>query len=233
MLADKDLRVCRNAETATVVSNMDSGSNLIAAARKGRRQNRRCHVGAVKPSGAGGTLRELQNLQQKAVRRGQQGQKQWQCWEGTAARLTKALIMGYASLWFALLEGRKLFELRRHAIDIPRGGLRLLLICSKSMRRRFGLTCCMAEGICCKKIGPLTADCIIKSPYLRGGVLASDEEIRRLLPSCAGRHVKGYLYQIVGVRMSKATWEEWLGNGSNCQNFFDKLCGDQPRWTEK
>ena len=60
MLADKNFCVCRNAETATVVSNMNSGSTLITAARKGRRQYRRCHGGTVKPSGAGGALRELQ-----------------------------------------------------------------------------------------------------------------------------------------------------------------------------
>ena len=148
-------------------------------------------------------------------------------------KVTKALIMGFASLWFALLEGRKLYELRRHAVDIPCGGLRVLLVCSKAVRKRFGLSCRMAEGMCYTRLGPFTADQIIKSPYLRGGVLASDDEIRKLLPANAGRQARGYLYRIVGVKMSKAKWGDCFGNGSNCLGFFDQYCGDQTRWTEQ
>ncbi len=221
-LADKGLRFCRHAQTSTTVPHTESGLPLIAAARKSRRQPRR--NGDVRLSVSASALRKG---------RGKPGLGRWKRWEESAARPTKALILGYASLWFALLEGRKLFELRRHAIKIPSEGLRLLLICNKAMRKRFGLSCRMAEGICYTKIGPFSAEQIIRSPKLRGGVLATDDEIRKLLPSCAGRQTRGYLYCIVGVRMSKATWEGRLGNGSNCQTFFDQICGILPRWKEE
>jgi len=84
--------------------------------------------GAVKPIGAVGALKN----QRKAARKGQPGQKQVSCWEGHATAITKALILGFASLWFALHEGRKVYELSRHAVNIPRNGLR------KKVRDRFG-----------------------------------------------------------------------------------------------
>lgn len=221
-----------DSDAAANVSHLDrqdGGSN--AAAGKGKRWHRQCR--AVKPGGAAGA--GALGSQPKAAQRGRPGQnmKQRLCGGGNVAIMTKALIMGSPSHWFALLEGRKLFELRRHAVNIPCGGLRVLLICSRKMRDRYGLSLRMAEGMCYRRLGPLSAESIIKSPYLRGGVLASDAEIRKLLPARAGRQTRGYLYCLVGVRMSQMTWSNVRGNGSNCQSFFDRFCGDQPRWTEK
>ena len=210
------------APQAGTVSHRDGGSNT----ENWRRQHRSSGAG-----NSGGALPV--RSRPKAAGRGRPGQKQGCCRGGIQAKVTKALIMGFASLWFALLEGRKLYELRRHAVDIPCGGLRVLLVCSKAVRKRFGLSCRMAEGMCYTRLGPFTADQIIKSPYLRGGVLASDDEIRKLLPANAGRQARGYLYRIVGVKMSKAKWGDCFGNGSNCLGFFDQYCGDQTRWTEQ
>jgi hypothetical protein len=197
---------------------MDGGSH----AKRGSRQSR--SSGTVKSVGALGGI-------SKAAQKRRPDHKQGRCSGGTI--LTKALILGFASLWFALLEGRKLFELRRHAVDIPHGGMRVLLICSKAVRKRFGLSRHMAEGMCYQRLGPFTAEHIINSSCLRGGVLATDDEIRKLLPVRAGHHARGYLYRIVRVKMSKATWENSLGNGSNCQIFFGQFCGKQIRWSEK
>jgi hypothetical protein len=147
---------------------------------------------------------------------------------------TEALIMGLTSLWFSLLEGRKLYELRRQGVDVPRGGLRVLLICSKLVRQRFSLSCRMAEALCLRRLGPFTASQIIRNPCLRGGVLASDDEIRCLLPVQGGRAARGYLYELKGVRMTKkAVWGDWFGNGSNGLGFLDQSCGEGARWTEQ
>ncbi len=50
-----------------------------------------------------------------------------------------ALILSFAYLWFALLENRKIYELRRHQIEIPSGGRRVLLVCNQKVRKQFGL----------------------------------------------------------------------------------------------
>jgi hypothetical protein len=146
---------------------------------------------------------------------------------------TLALILSHASLWFSLLEGRKIYELRRHKVRVPGGCLRVLLITCKAVRQRFGLSCRMAEAECTLRLGPFTAEEIIANPALRGGVLASDEEIRRLLPVYhGGVECEGYLYQLRRTRMSRATWCSWRGNGSNGHGFLQQQVDGKLRWTE-
>jgi hypothetical protein len=64
-------------------------------------------------------------------------------------------------------------------------------------------------------------------------VLASDEEIRSLLPTYQGGMVsKGYLYVLGQTRMSRATWCSWRGNGSNGHGFLRQHVDGKLRWTE-
>jgi hypothetical protein len=206
-VAEEDYHAYWDQGTAAVVSRR----HIVGFTRKeGKYRGQYSRAGQSNLGGAVGALKN----QRKAARKGQPGQKQVSCWEGHATAITKALILGFASLWFALHEGRKVYELSRHAVNTPRNGLH------KKVSDRFGLSCRMAEGICYVRLGPLSAEQIIKTPCLRGGVLATDDEIRKLLPASEGRRARGYLYRFAGVRMSKATWGNRLGNGSNCQNFF-------------
>ena len=89
---------------------------------------------------------------------------------------TKGLILGYASLWHALLENRKRYELRRALVEVPHGGLRLLFVCSGRVREREGLSLEMAEGFCYRRLGPYTADYIISREDLLGRVFATPDE---------------------------------------------------------
>ena len=73
----------------------------------------------------------------------------------------QGLILSYAHMWFALLENRKIYELRRHQIEIPNGDRRVLLVCNQKVRKQFGLSNQMAVSHCTKRLGPYTADEII------------------------------------------------------------------------
>ena len=120
---------------------------------------------------------------------------------------TRALILSYVSLWYALLEGRKLYELRRSGVDIPPGGLRVLFVCCKAVREREGLSHKMAVGFCNRRLGPFTAKHIISQPHLLGKVFATPDEICQLLPLRDGRPTTGFLYEMVGVKRSETvTW---------------------------
>jgi hypothetical protein len=139
-----------------------------------------------------------------------------------------ALILSFAYLWFALLENRKIYELRRHQIEIPSGGRRVLLVCNQKVRKQFGLSNQMAVAHCTERLGPFTADEIISQPSLRGGILISDEDLRRYLPNQS----IGYLYHLEKTKMSSSFWADTRGNGSNCFGFFE--CPDpdgNKRWT--
>jgi hypothetical protein len=142
---------------------------------------------------------------------------------------TLALILSCATFWFGLLEGRKVFELRRARQEIPPGGLRVLLVCNKATRRRWHLSRIMAESRCTQRLGPFTAADIIGDPRLRAGVMVADDEIVRYLDG-----QKGFLYRLEAVKMSKAQWAAWSGNGSNGNNFLPKLdYQGRARWVEK
>ncbi len=143
---------------------------------------------------------------------------------------TVALILACATFWFGLLEGHKVYELRRHKKEIPPGGLRVLLVCNRATRRRWGLSRRMAESRCANRLGPFTAEAIIADPVLRAGVMVSDQEITRFLP----HGVTGYLYQLDSVKESRAEWAAWSGNGSNGNGFLARLDGGgRARWHEK
>ncbi len=149
---------------------------------------------------------------------------------GGARGRTVALILACATFWFGLLEGHKVYELRRQKKEIPPGGLRVLLVCNRATRRRWGLSRCMAESRCVNRLGPFTAEAIIDDPVRRAGVMISDDEIRRLLPP--GN--KGYLYALESVKKSKAQWAAWSGNGSNGNGFLTRLDhAGRARWLEK
>ncbi len=107
------------------------------------------------------------------------------------------LILFRAYLWFALLEKVKTFELRRHRIKIPAQGRRVLLVCNQGVRRQYRLSTQMAEAHCTQRRGPYTADDIIADPELRGGILVSDEAIRRYL-----KNGQGYVYQLENARLT-------------------------------
>lgn len=150
---------------------------------------------------------------------------------------TKGLILGYASLWHALLENRKRYELRRALVEVPHGGLRLLFVCSGRVREREGLSLEMAEGFCYRRLGPYTADYIISREDLLGRVFATPDEIRQLLPvrTKSGTPGTGYLYEVVGVKRSRSvTWADWSGNGSNQFGFMKKRDKHEgkDRWVE-
>ena len=156
--------------------------------------------------------------------------------QGHSEMPTRAAILGYASLWYALLENRKRYELRRGRVEVPPGGLRVLLVCSKAVRERECLSRKMAVGICYNRLGPFTADYIISRPDLLGQLFASPDEIRRLLPltkRCSP--TVGYLYELEGVKRSKTvTWAKWAGNGSNQFGLMEKhdKQKNKDRWDE-
>ena len=145
---------------------------------------------------------------------------------GAGSNPAQGLILSFAYLWFALLEGCKVFELRRHKYPVPEEGLRVLLVCNQRVRKQFGLSNQMAEAHCRRRLGPYTADQIISDPALRGGLLISDDAIRSYL-----QDKTGYLYALQDTKLSSCRWAEWQGNGSNCNNFFSQFdIQGQKRW---
>ena len=150
---------------------------------------------------------------------------------------TRGLTLDYASLWHALLENRKRYELRRARVGVPPEGLRLLFVCSEPVREREGLSLEMAEGFCYRRLGPYTAGYIMSRADLLGSMFATPDEIRQLLPVATktGRPATGYVYEIVGVKRSQSvTWADWPGNGSDQSGFMKKRDKHEgkDRWVE-
>ena len=140
------------------------------------------------------------------------------------------MVLNRASHYCALLEGRKVYELRRHRLCAPR---RVLFVCSKAVRRVLPAMAGMIEGRLTRCRGPYTAAQIIRNRGLLDGVLLKPQEVRAYLPAGS----MGFLYEIARVRPSASKWGTWEGNGSNCTGavprvFTSGAHGSQERWVD-